>query len=105
VAEVDIAPPPRAWVVVTASTPQFVPLHPGPESVQESVAAGFEPATGVSVAAMRLEPPEATLEGAESRREKLLVMMAVAKACLEGSATLCAVSVTVAALGKICGAV
>lgn len=102
---VDIAPPPSACVVTTASTPQLVPLQPGPESVQESVVAGFEPATGVRVAATRPEPPEATLGGAERRREKLLLTVTVAEACLEGSARLCAVSVTVAAVGKTCGAV
>ena len=82
VAEVDIAPPLRACVLATVTMPQLVPLHPGPESVQESVVAGFEPATGVKVAAMRLEPPEATLKGAESCREKLLVKVIVAVACL-----------------------
>jgi hypothetical protein len=45
------------------------------------------------------------LGGAESWREKLLVMVTVAEACLEGSAKLCAVMVTAAAAGKICGAV
>jgi hypothetical protein len=57
------------------------------------------------VAAIRLEPPEAMLAGAESCREKLLVMLIVAEACLEESARLCAVSVTVAEVGRICGAV
>ena len=66
VAEVDIAPLPRACVVATASSPQLVPLQPGPDSVQDSVVLGFEPGTGLSVAAMTPEPPEATLEGAES---------------------------------------
>ena len=66
---------------------------------------GFEPGTGVSVAATAAEPPEATLEGAESCTEKLLVMVTAAEACLDGSATLCAVSVTVAEAGRICGAV
>ena len=105
VAEVDIAPPPRACVVTTVSKPQLAPLHPRPESVQESVVAGFEPATGVNVAAIRPEPPETTLGGAESWREKLLVTVTAAEACLEGSATLCAVMVTAAGAGKICGAV
>ena len=105
VAELDIAPPPRDCVVTTASTPQLVPPQPAPDSAQESAVAGFEPAIGVSVAAITLEPPEATLVGAESCKEKLLVMVTVAEACLEGSATLCAVSVTVARAGSVCGAV
>ncbi len=104
VAEVDIAPLPEACVVTT-STPQLVPLHPAPESVQESAGLGFEPGTGVNVAAMTLEPPEAMLEGAESCREKLLVIVTAAKACFDGSATLCAVTVTVAGARRICGAV
>ena len=81
-----------------------MPVHPAPESVQDSVMLGFELGTGVSVAAMTLEPPEATLEGAESCREKLLVMATAAEACFDGSATLCAVTVTVAGAGRICGA-
>jgi len=80
-------------------------MHPAPESVQESVVLGFEPETGVNVAAMTAEPPEAMLEGAESCREKLLVMVTAAEACLDGSATLCAVTVAAAGVGKICGAV
>src|ERR1700687_5285541 len=100
----DIAPPRRDCVVTTASTPQLVPLWPAPDSAQESAVAGFEPAISVSVAAITLEPPEATLVGAESCKEKLLVMVAVAEACLEGSGTLCAVSVTVAGAGSVCGA-
>src|SRR4029077_1187416 len=104
VAEVDTAPPPRARVVTTTSSPQLVPVHPAPESVQDSVVLGFEPGTGVSMAGMTLEPTEETLEGEESCREKVLVMVTVAKACFDGSATLCAVTVTDAGLGKNCGA-
>jgi len=92
-------------VVTTARTPQLVPPHPAPESVQESVVLGLEPGTGVNVAAMTPEPPEATLEGAESCSEKLLVMVTAAEVCLDGSATLCAVTVAVAGVGRICGAV
>jgi hypothetical protein len=105
VAELDVAPLPEACVVTEASTPQVVPLHPVPDRVQESAVLGFEPGTGVSVEAMTPEPPEGMLEGAESCREKLLVIVTVAEACLEESATLCAVSVTVAGAGRICGAV
>jgi hypothetical protein len=58
------------------------------------VVEGFEPASGVSVAAITPAPPQATLGGAESCSEKLLVMVTAAEACFAGSATLCAVSVT-----------
>src|SRR5947209_7547594 len=92
VAEVDIAPP-TSWVVITVSTPQAVPLHPGPESVQERFGEGFEPATGVSVDAMMPEVPDVTARGAESCREKLLVTVSCADVCFDGSATLCAVTV------------
>ncbi len=105
VAEVDTAPAPRACVVATTRSPQLVPVHPAPESVQDSAVLGFEPGTGVKVAVMTPEPPEGTLEGAESCREKLLVMVTAAEACLAGSATLCAVTVAVASAGRICGAV
>ncbi len=100
-----MAPPASACVVTTVSTPQLIPAHPVPDTVQESAVLGLEPGIGVSVAAMRLEPPEAMLEGAESCSEKLLVTVIVAEACRDGSATLCAVSVTVAEAGRICGAV
>ena len=102
--EVEIAPPPKACVVTTASTPQLVPLHPVPDRAQERVVEGFEPGTGVSVAAITPEAPEARLEGAESCSEKLLVIVTAAEACLAGSATLCAVTMTVASAGRICGA-
>src|SRR5260370_7847157 len=104
VAEVDTAPAPRACVVATTSSPQVVPLHPAPESVQDSVVLGFEPRTGVSVAAMTLEPLEAMLEGAESCREKLLAMVTAAAACLEGSAPLCAATVTLPAPARMSAA-
>src|SRR6266849_2229591 len=104
VAEVDITPA-NVWVVTTVSTPQLVPLHPGPEMVQERLVEGLEPATGVSVDSMMPEPPEAIAGGAESCREKLLVMVTAADACLAGSATLCAVRVRVDAAGRNCGAV
>ena len=51
------------------------------------------------------DPPEATAGGAESCREKLLVMLTAAETCSPGSATLCAVRVTVDAAGRNCGAV
>src|SRR6267142_7051456 len=104
VAEVDMAPP-NTWVVTTVSTPQLVPPHPGPEIAQERFGEGFEPATGVSVDVIVPEPPEATAGGAESCREKLLVMVTAAETCLPGSATLCAVRVRVDAAGRNCGAV
>jgi hypothetical protein len=69
------------------------------------VALGFEPGTGVSVATIVAVAPAGTLDGAESCKEKLLVMATVAEICFEGSATLCAVNVTLAGEGSVCGAV
>ena len=48
--------------------------------------------------------PAGTLDGAESCNAKLLVMVTAAEICLDGSATLCAVSVTLAGEGRIPGA-
>src|SRR5258705_4016399 len=92
VAEIDMTPP-NACLVRMVSTPQLVPLHPGPEMVQERFVEGFDPTIGVRVEAMMPDPPEATAGGAESCREKLLVMMTAVDACLAGSARLCAVRV------------
>lgn len=50
-------------------------------------------------------PPAGTAVGAESCRVKLLAMVIVADAYFEGSATLCAVTATVAGDGRIAGAV
>src|SRR5260370_24985977 len=100
-----MGPPRGACGVTPTNTPQLAPLHPLPESDHASVVLGFELATGVSVATMVVEPPEPTPAGAESCNEKLLVIVTVAKVCFEGSATLCAVIVTVAGVGRICGAV
>ena len=92
-------------MVTTASVPQDAPLQPVPESVQTSWVDGFEPTTGVSVATIAPEPPEATFAGADRASEKLLVIVTAAEACLAESAMLCAVIVAFAAMGKICGAV
>src|SRR5258706_126424 len=104
VAEIDMTPP-NAWLVTMVSTPQLVPLHPGPEMVQERFVEGFEPAIGVRAEAMVPDPPEATAGGAESCKGKLLVMVTAAETCLVESAALCAVMVTVAEAGRIWGAV
>src|SRR6266851_8488391 len=100
-----MAPPPSACVVTTTNTPQLAPLHPLPESDHASVMLGFGPATGVSVATMVAEPPDPTLAGTESCNEKLLVIVTAAEVCFVGSATLCAVILTLAGVGRICGAV
>ena len=105
VAESVPAPPPPDCAVTTFSDPQDAPLHPMPDKDHASVSLGFEPGTGVSVATIPAEAPTGTLAGAESCSVKLLVMVSAAEARLEGSATLCAVSVAVAGDGKICGAV
>ena len=49
-------------------------------------------------------PPAGTFDGAESCKEKLLVMVTAAEICFEGSAALCAVNVVLAGTGRICGA-
>jgi len=92
-------------VVMTVNVPHELPLQPCPLSAQDSDVPGFEPGTGVIIATIVAVPPAATLEGAESCNEKLLVMATAAEICLEGSATLCAVSVAVGGAGRICGAV
>ena len=60
---------------------------------------------GVRVAATFAELPEERFAGAESCRVKLLVMVRFVDAVLEGSATLCAVTVTFGETGRIGGAV
>jgi len=91
--------------VTTVKVPQELPLHPGPLNAQLNPALGFEPGTGVSVATIVAVAPAGTLAGAESCREKLLVMATATEICFEGSATLCAVNVALAGDGRICGAV
>jgi len=65
---------------------------------------GFEPATGVKVATRTAVAEGETVPGALSCKVKWLVTTIPTEARLEGSATLCAVSVTEAGDGKICGA-
>jgi len=67
--------------------------------------AGMEPGTGVSVATMAALTPGWRLEGAASCSAKWLAMATVVKFCLEGSATLVAVRVTLGAEGRMAGAV
>jgi len=105
VAEFEKLLPPVDCVVMTVNVPQELPLQPGPLSAQASDVLGFEPGTGVIVATIVAVPAAGTLEGAESCKEKLLVMATAAEICFEGSATLCAVSVALAGEGRICGAV
>ena len=90
-------------VVVPLMVPHEAPLHPGPLSVHAMAVLGFEPGMAVSVATIGAVAPTGTLEGAESCNEKLLVIVSAAKTCFEGSATLCAVNVTLAGEGRICG--
>ena len=89
----------------TVSDPHADPLHPLPDNDHVSTSLGFEPGTGVSVAMIPAEVPTDTIAGAESSSVKLLVMVRIAEARLEGSATLRAVSVAVAVAGSTCGAV
>jgi hypothetical protein len=98
-----VALPPVDCVVITLNIPQELPLQPGPLKAQVSTVLGFEPGTGVSVATIVAVPLTGTLEGAETCNEKLLVMVMAADTCFEASAALCAVSVTLAAEGRIWG--
>ena len=104
-AETAVTVPPVDVVVTPLNVPHELPLQPGPPSDHASTALGFEFATGVSVATIVAVAPTGTLIGADNCSEKLLVMVTAAETCFEGSATLCAVSVTLAGDGRICGAV
>ena len=83
---IHVVPPPRKYIFPGQLDD---PNSPGPGMVQERFVEGFDPTIGVRVEAMMPDPPEATAGGAESCREKLLVMVTAANACLAGSATLC----------------
>jgi hypothetical protein len=96
---------PAACVVVTVSVPQDAPLHPPPDNPQEKFALGCDPGTGVMVATIALLTPGARLPGAAICSVKLLVTVTLAELCREGSAALAAVMLTIAAPGRICGAV
>ncbi len=85
--------------------PQLVPVQPVPCNDQFSWALGLEPGAGVNVATNDALAPGITLEGALSCSVKLLVISIVAEPPREASATLAAMSVIVAGLGNICGAV
>src|ERR1700719_103033 len=105
VAESATAFPPPDCAVNTVSAPHADPLHPLPDNDHTSTSLGFEPGTGVSVAMIPAEVPTGTIAGAESDSVKLLVMVSAAEARFEGSAMLCAVSVSAAVAGSTCGAV
>jgi len=92
-------------VVVPLIAPHEAPLHPGPLSVHAITVLGFEPGIAVSVATIAAVAPTGTLDGGESCNEKLLVIVSAAETCFEGSATLCAVNVTLVGEGRISGAV
>ena len=92
-------------MVVTVRIPQALPLQPVPERDHDRELLGFDPGTRVMVATSAAVTPGCTLAGALSSNEKLLVIWTFAELCLEGSAALVAVSVTLAFPGKICGAV
>jgi hypothetical protein len=91
--------------VVPLIVPQEAPLHPGPFKDHTITLLGFEPGIAVSVATTVAVAPTGTLDGALSCSEKLLVIVRAAETCLEGSATLRAVSVALAGDGRVCGAV
>jgi hypothetical protein len=91
-------------VVPAVSVPQKLPVHPGPERVQERIVLGFDPGAGVRVAKIVAETSAGTLCGAINCSEKLLVMATATEVCFEGSATLCAVSMAFAGEGRTSGA-
>jgi hypothetical protein len=100
-----IAFPPVACVVTVLNVPHVEPEHPGPESIHVSTPFGLEPGAGVSVATIVADPPAGKLAGAASCNVNWLVMLMFAELCFDGSATLCAVRVTLGAVGRIPGAV
>lgn len=104
VAVVAAAVPTPDCGVEALSTPQVVPLQPGPDKDHEIAVLGLDPGTGVKVAATVAFEFVPTLACADRVNEKLLVIVIAAEACLEGSATLCAVNVSVGDEGKVCGA-
>lgn len=57
------------------------------------------------VAKIVVAVPAGTLAGAVTCREKVLAMVICADACLDGSATLCAVKIAVGVEARIAGAV
>ncbi len=85
--------------------PQAAPEQPGPATLQLTTWLGFEFGAGVSVAVYAAEAPVFTVVGPPTVSVKLLVTVIAAPADFEGSATLRAVSVTLAGDGRICGAV
>src|SRR5256885_16358610 len=92
-------------VVAVPGFPQKFPPQPVPERLQLKVEFGFEFGIGVSVATMVADAVVAMLVGPESCNAKLLVIFSAATANFEGSATLCARTITLGVEGKICGAV
>ena len=106
----DAAKPPVALgpeycSVIAFSDPHAAPEQPGPINDQLNPTDGFDPRTGISDACTVAAEPAITLEGPVICKVKLLVIATCVAACLLGSATLCAVTVTIGAPGKICGAV
>ena len=92
-------------VVTMVSVPHEVPLQPGPLKAHASAVLGLEFGAGVIVATIVAVLPAGTPDGAESCKEKLLVMVNAAEICFAESATLCAVTVRFAGEGRITGAV
>ena len=89
-------------VVTELSVSQAFPLQPVPASDQWMTVLGLEPGTGVMVATITAVAD--AVPGVVSCSVKWLVMSTVTVAFFDGSATLCAVTVTAAGDGRICGA-
>lgn len=85
--------------------PQLAPEQPTPEICQDTLLLGFAPGITSIVAVNSALPLVTTLDGALKEIANPLVRCTRAEACFEGSATLCAMTVTSADDGRICGAV
>jgi hypothetical protein len=85
--------------------PHELAAHPTPATLQEIARFGFEFAGGVSVAAYVADVPAFTDLGPTTKSENMLVRPIAAVAILEVSATLIAIKLALAGVGRIPGAV
>ena len=97
--------PPLVRVVTTVSVPQDPPLQSAPANAHTRSVLGLELAAGVSVLTRVDVLPAATFAGALNCNAKVLVMGMDILFCFVVSATLVAVSVTLAGFGRTRGAV
>jgi hypothetical protein len=93
------------YTPVEEIVPQAAPVQPLPVTLQEITRLGLEPEGGVSAAVYVVVLPASTDDGPITASEKELVILIVAVALLDESATLTAIRETFAGTGRICGAV